>query len=468
MHRPPLSTLLLAASVVLTAPTRPALGSCTGDCGNGDSIVGVADLLALLRQFGGPGSCDLAGDGRVGASDLALLISRWGPCPVSTGACCLGGGLCDVNAEDDCSAAGGKTWNAGAACGDTDGDRLPDVFELADCSPPDGCTVGTDPFNADTDGDGLLDGEEAFGMFAGLDLPGLGADPIRKDLFLEIDWMDDPVSGAHTHRPLPDSMDLVAAAFSASPVGNPCGATGISLHADYGQGGAFTGGNLIGNDVVVVFDSEFNQYKAQHFDPRRRGIFRYSIHCHRYNSQGNSSSGVAEVNGDDSIVSLQNYLTVGSIAVIQMHELGHNLGLRHGGFESNNYKPNYNSVMNYRFTFPGVDVNCDGAGDGVVNYSGGGNPPLDETHLFETEGICGGPIDWDGDESVNPLAISYNVNCPANIGGPCGSQPGGCTDGVCSFLLDHDDWASLALEIHPESDFTAEIITCLIISSGDD
>jgi hypothetical protein len=34
-----------------------------------------------------------------------------------------------------------------------------------------------------------------------------------------------------------------------------------------------------------------------------------------------------------------------------MHELGHNLNLRHGGFEDVNYKPNYLSVMNYSFQF---------------------------------------------------------------------------------------------------------------------
>ncbi len=30
-----------------------------------------------------------------------------------------------------------------------------------------------------------------------------------------------------------------------------------------------------------------------------------------------------------------------------MHELGHNLGLRHGGMDDLNCKPNYLSVMNY-------------------------------------------------------------------------------------------------------------------------
>ena len=37
-----------------------------------------------------------------------------------------------------------------------------------------------------------------------------------------------------------------------------------------------------------------------------------------------------------------------------MHELGHNLGLRHGGDDLPNFKPNYLSVMNYSFQLTGL------------------------------------------------------------------------------------------------------------------
>ena len=37
-----------------------------------------------------------------------------------------------------------------------------------------------------------------------------------------------------------------------------------------------------------------------------------------------------------------------------MHELGHNLGLRHGGDDHVRYKPNYLSVMNYAFQLTGL------------------------------------------------------------------------------------------------------------------
>ena len=66
-----------------------------------------------------------------------------------------------------------------------------------------------------------------------------------------------------------------------------------------------------------------------------------------------NSSGQAELPGDDLIVSLQCFGSTSNVANTIMHELGHNLGLHHGGNVDANYKPNYNSVMNYRFQFPG-------------------------------------------------------------------------------------------------------------------
>lgn len=43
---------------------------------------------------------------------------------------------------------------------DTDGDGLPDVFEISGMMLSDGVVIDSDPFLADTDGDGLKDGEE--------------------------------------------------------------------------------------------------------------------------------------------------------------------------------------------------------------------------------------------------------------------------------------------------------------------
>ena len=78
----------------------------------------------------------------------------------------------------------------------------------------------------------------------------MGADPQRKDLFVEIGYMKaaGPTSyggtGApqvtdldgHSHLPLLPVLESVGAAFAnAVPVSNPDGSTGISLHFDVGD-----------------------------------------------------------------------------------------------------------------------------------------------------------------------------------------------------------------------------------------
>jgi hypothetical protein len=53
---------------------------CPWDCsGDNDGTVGIADLLALLAQWGGPGSCDFD-SGNVGVADLLKLLATWGDC----------------------------------------------------------------------------------------------------------------------------------------------------------------------------------------------------------------------------------------------------------------------------------------------------------------------------------------------------------------------------------------------------
>jgi hypothetical protein len=56
--------------------------SCTGDI-NGDSTVGVGDLLIVIDAWGECGlvcDADIDGDGLVGVSDLLVLIDGWGTC----------------------------------------------------------------------------------------------------------------------------------------------------------------------------------------------------------------------------------------------------------------------------------------------------------------------------------------------------------------------------------------------------
>jgi hypothetical protein len=58
---------------------------CPADCGDHDGTVGVVDFLALLAQWGGPGSCDINGGG-VSVTDFLEMLATWGPCPQSNAA----------------------------------------------------------------------------------------------------------------------------------------------------------------------------------------------------------------------------------------------------------------------------------------------------------------------------------------------------------------------------------------------
>ncbi len=322
---------------------------------------------------------------------------------------------------------------------DTDGDRLPDWVETNTGTFVDKTNTGTDPNDPDSDGDGdgLDDGDEVTGTVDGLVLAVLGADPNRKTIFMEIDWMDDSQDcGSHSHRPSTAAIDRFIASFANAPVSNPDGSTGIDMIVDYGQGGLFNQGTLI-PDVIAPIGSvnggEFAGIKAAYFHPVREGYFHYSVHMHRYNTTS-GSSGQAELYGDDLIVSLQCFDGLTNTSNTLMHELGHNIGLFHGGNVLTNYKPNYNSVMNYRFQFPGVDRDagansCDALGDQVLDYSSGTRIPLNENAIVEADGVCGSTaIDFNGNSVIDAAPYARDLNI----------------DGGFSTLFDSNDWGLLA------------------------
>ncbi|HET7290920.1 MAG TPA: Calx-beta domain-containing protein, partial [Vicinamibacteria bacterium] len=354
-------------------------------------------------------------------------------------------------------------------CADTDGDRLTDCVETNTGIYISPSNTGTNPNNPDTDGDAIDDGDEVLGTTLGLNLPGMGASPLRKDIFLEYDWFDDALDcSAHSHRPTQAMVDRVTSAFAGSPVTNPDGSTGVALHHDFGQGGLFAGGNLIpdADGVIVggVNNAEFQAHKAANFAANRAGIFHYVLLPHRYNTNS-GSSGQAELPGNDLIVSLQCFSSLNNVSNTIMHELGHNLNLQHGGPESCNWKPNYNSVMNYRYQFPRIDTNCDARGDSgegnVLSYSTGSRINLNENSLNENQGVCGATaIDWNGN-AVLQSGIAYDLNRQ-------GTNPADPVDNsFCAAALmtlqDSNDWAALVFTGLGDADgyrLWQEIIDC--------
>lgn len=278
---------------------------------------------------------------------------------------------------------------------------------------------GTDPGDPDTDDDGLRDGDEVNGV-AGVDLPGMGADPLRKTIFVEIDWME---GSDHSHRPSGQVLGIVTQAFADADVPNPDGSTGIDLILDRG---AFGGGNSLAHTNRLPFSgSGFYTTKADNFDTARSGYFHYCVFGHTYESSG--SSGVAELYGDDLMVTMGYFINQTGSATDQagtlMHELGHNLGLNHGGGDGINYKPNYPSVMSYSYQLAGLDGSARTTSAGDYDYSYGEQPDVTEADLG---------ADYDGDGAL------------------------------ASTLHDYDDWGSLWLDFDSTRSRSSRIIrSCL-------
>ncbi len=140
-----------------------------------------------------------------------------------------------------------------------------------------------------------------------------------------------------------------------------------------------------------------------------------------YTGQTDSTSGYSDVGGDDSAVTLGKWMTsptqlppVSQQAGALMHELGHSLGLTHGGryyfngsttpFFEPNCKPNYQSVMNYLFQMDLIQ--SDSQGDLVVDYSGQVLGILNENNLNPTQGITGSAYPYTSWFSTTSLVSS--------------------------------------------------------------
>lgn len=351
----------------------------------------------------------------------------------------------------------------------------------------------------DSDGDGLLDDWETNGIDGdgngtvdlALQQPPYNADPQHKDVFIEVDYMA-------AHAPQPETLPNVVAAFDSAPVGNPDGATGIRLHA------------LLGETVTTIAPASFfirAPGAADDFDDLKLGgsascdgffgtpaersgancgaaldakklAFHYAVFGHSY-SEAPTSSGIAELGGNDFMVTLGGkspewIAAAGSMHEAEagtfMHELGHNLALRHGGFENLNCKPNYSSVMSYPLQIPYIDR------DRNLDYSREALLALDEEFLDEGLGVgansrsvvfgvqggarvvpgpgelgfWNGEIDWNGDTSIDG-SVQADVNWIQTR--PDGQPLPGCGESPLQILEGHDDWSSLAYDFKTSPDF---------------
>src|SRR5574340_1097243 len=265
-------------------------------------------------------------------------------------------------------------------------------------------------YGGDSDNDGICDNWENQTNFHGLQIPFLAGDTgfwtlpcdtsanysndpsgdrvcpgnDMPDVYVEVDWMKG-------HVPDQTAINDVVRAFTNSPV-KTCNAagickTGVRLHVMMGEEIPYHRDTIsvpqaaLAGGSGVLNPTEFDQIKQAYFGTAaertipagsgwtyneyltsKKQVFHYALFVH---SQADvpTSSGISEAPGNDMVISLGKFTgAIGSTDQQEgtfMHELGHNLGLQHGGnvqptstnLDPDNCKPNYLSVMNYLFQY---------------------------------------------------------------------------------------------------------------------
>jgi len=375
-------------------------------------------------------------------------------------------------------------WDLSNPDADADGDGLPNRWE----------TEGVD-----TNGDGIID----------LDLPAMGASPLHKDIFVEVDY--EQIDENHTHKFLADAVEDAIWTFIDAPVPNPDGRSGIKIHIDAGPdtimnpaddfapgdtwGTGQTWGELSRSNAIAENPDGFGagtytilalqQTRQQNIGAGRNLIFHYALCVHALANLP-TAGGVAF--GRNFIITTDapaNGLTAFYQAASFVHELGHTLGLDHGGNEEYNYKPNYLSVMNYMFC-NGL-LYAPGASGKSIDYSSVALPALIESNLNERIGL-NGPSDieryvtdwWCPNGGLNG---SYRVNdwLDWNCDGLHEREVSADInqDGELTALNGFDDWANLpfspvsggllyATADEPEPDLPIDELSKLPVFAGVD
>jgi hypothetical protein len=353
----------------------------------------------------------------------------------------------------------------------------------------------------DADGDGLSDLWESEGVDIdhdgtidlALDQAPYNANPNRRDLFVEMDYMTCQLSPATcaagdltSHAPQPGVVADVVKAFSDAPGTNPDGSTGISLHllvdepvaeipvvkwypslaSTYddvedikaGPAGPCNGAFGTAAERTATNCEKLLKAKAQ--------VYRWGLFGHLY-AENYGSSGVAEYPGNDFLVTVGGQAAAwtraaGSLGAAEsgtiMHELGHTLGLGHGGPSNDvNCKPNYLSVMNYSFQVGNYDPSR------PLDYSRAALPTLNEAALVEPAGV-GGPAGRNTVYGVNgvthvaPASGGIDWNGNGTVGGTVAGNPnsvGSCSSPANEQLTGADDWSALVYSFNVSPDFAS-------------
>jgi uncharacterized repeat protein (TIGR01451 family) len=413
----------------------------------------------------------------------------------------------------------------------------------------------------DTDADGIPDVIERFGIrnpdgSMVYDLKAMGANPCRKTVIVQIDYMDGAADG-HTHKPKDAAIQEVKRAFEDGPVDAAPNCPYPGYTTEQGVDFVYVPGAAVTEQTAITENSAaFRTARDDNFSPLLAPYAHYAMFAHFLAGGGSSSGECCETTrgNHDFIVTLGDWRTrcigpgdddtldttaagddvvigknigvgpnrtcdttkkagsdddqtlkpgtgadnaeVGTVrdqAGTLMHELGHSLGLSHGGDSRTNAKPNYLSVMNYAFEPGGIPTGTDNSPH-RLDYSYSVLPQLDKDHLDESKGISDGTdytgwrlpgaktkelfgpgtgwLDWNDNKAQDPPTIKADINTDddvcvlagpngkidstrmgddqqfddAIIQGPdskCQSTPTGDDTGRATILTGYDDWSHL-------------------------
>jgi hypothetical protein len=239
--------------------------------------------------------------------------------------------------------------------------------------------------------------------------------------------------------------------FANAPIINPYGPNGINLVIDAtGSAPYWPYLAFVDEDDTQKGIGSFWKIKKDHFDSKRAGLYHYAIWGL---GRLDGASGYSNVDfdgcnvGDSFMVTMSDFpnefQTVQSQASTVAHELGHDLGQKHGGTRHSRYKPNYWSLMSYAWQLrTGHDDNfrkqfptctqifyaTPGAAeqDGKlpqkrevrIDYSEGMGPTLigNSNSLDERIGVCGQPIDWNRNGKIDVKPVNARID-PDDIEG---------------------------------------------------